>query len=79
MTVRVQLFGAFSEKAPTGNRGEAFSIRLPEGSLVMDLVKSLDLPGEVEKVILVNGRKATADRPLREGEKVSIFPPTVGG
>ncbi len=54
------------------------TIELPEGAAVRDLLKQIGFP-EVGYMIAVNGMRVYPAEPLKDGDKVVIFPPTTGG
>ncbi len=52
---------------------------IPEGITARELGKTLKIPDEEIKIILINGRKANDDHVLNEGDSVYIFPLLMGG
>jgi len=73
MNVTVLLGGSLRHEAGGGK--QEFTVDVPPGSLVQDLLMLLDLPAERAKMIMVNGRGATLDTPIGEGNRVALFPP----
>ncbi|MGH8058860.1 MAG: MoaD/ThiS family protein [Candidatus Entotheonellia bacterium] len=43
------------------------------------MIKTLNLPGDIPKIVLINGRQTEEDIALHDGDTVSIFPPLAGG
>lgn len=64
---------------PPGTAGDHVVLDLPEGATVDQVVHSLRIPSELERLTVVNGRDAVADQPLSEGDVLSLFPPLAGG
>jgi molybdopterin converting factor small subunit len=52
---------------------------VPDGATVDQVVHSLRIPLELERLTVVNGRDAVADQRLFEGDVLSVFPPLSGG
>ena len=73
MTVTVLLGGALRHAAG-GGRLE-FDMELDLGSQVEDLLTRLGLPPHRVKIIMVNGRGATLNTAISEGDRVALFPP----
>ena len=89
MKVKVRYFARFRELSGTGEE----IIELPEGSKISDLIghiKSIHpdfkreafsegYNDEVDINVSKNGRYASFDEELKEGDIVALFPPTSGG
>jgi sulfur-carrier protein len=71
----VKLFATLSPLTPEN------SDRFPvgEGATVHDIVRRLSVPETDAKLIFINGRKAELDTPLKDGDRLGIFPPVGGG
>jgi molybdopterin synthase sulfur carrier subunit len=54
-------------------------VDLPQASTLNDLIKTIDLPENVARVVLVNGKAADNDMLLNGNDKVTLFPPVEGG
>jgi len=52
---------------------------LGEGATVDEVVRSLGIPAEMTRIVLVNGRDAEPGQRLAPGDTVAIFPPLMGG
>ena len=64
---------------PVGTAGDNIVLDVPEGATVDQVVHSLRIPSELERLTVVNGRDAVPDQPLSEGDVLSLFPPLAGG
>lgn len=51
----------------------------PEGTLIKDIVKELEIDENDIAILLKNGISAKMDNALSEGDTLSIFPPIGGG
>jgi len=79
MTIHLALFAYLSKYQPDGQGGRhARTLDLAQGTTISDVIASLGLPDE-PRVVFVNGRHATDDHVLREGDRLAIFPPVAGG
>ncbi len=74
MKVEARLFATLRE-----GRGKVLGIELPEGATVADLAARLTIGRKDIAILLVGGRDAALDKPLSDGDVVSIFPPVGGG
>ncbi len=70
--VEVRLYGA-------GGRPAERRVALPGGSRIRDLLGRLGIPEAEVGVVLVNREDAAFDRPLQEGDRVTLIPPIGGG
>jgi molybdopterin converting factor small subunit len=77
--VEVRLFATLARYLPGDNDAGAASVDVAEGSTVADLTRTLGIPFELSRVILVNDRDAPDDRRLTAGDVVTLFPPLAGG
>lgn len=79
MTIELRLFGGLRRYLPKGGEGFSCLIDMKTGSTVDDLLNKVSIPRETLKVILVNALHADNGQVLKEGDKVSVFPPVAGG
>jgi len=75
----VHLTATLRTYLPVGTAGDSIVLDLPEGATVDQVVHSLRIPSELERLTVVNGRDAAPDQPLSEGDVLSLFPPLAGG
>ncbi len=69
--------GYLSQYSPAGE--EKFTINLPPGATIAQLLKEIHFPEDLEKMILVNGHQAKPSTLLSEGDDVFVFAPAAGG
>jgi molybdopterin synthase sulfur carrier subunit len=82
MNVDVKLYGALRRYRPAGAPGEGhtpFVIALPPALTVADLLAVLNIPDGLASAAAVNDEAVEIDHPLRDGDRVSLFPPSAGG
>ena len=58
-----------------GEGRQEFEVELTSGALVEDLISRLGLLHDRVKMIMVNGKGATLDTPISDGNRVALFPP----
>ena len=79
MKVAVHLTATLRTYLPPGTRGDRVVLDVPDGTTVEQVVHSLRIPSELERLTVVNGRDAAPEQRLVEGDLLSIFPPLAGG
>lgn len=79
MKVVVHLTATLRAYLPPGTRGDSVVLDVPAGTTVDQVVHSLRIPSELERLTVINGLDATPDQPLVEGDVLSVFPPLAGG
>jgi molybdopterin synthase sulfur carrier subunit len=77
--VTVRLFATLRDFWPPQRVRSPLSIDVAEHETVQGLIKTLSIPDELPRIILVNGLFTSEDSQLHEGDTVSIFPPLIGG
>jgi len=77
MRINVQLLGYVVKYSPTGK--ETFKLEMDLDATIGGLLAKINMPEEVEKMVLVNGRQANPSTRLVEGDEVFIFSPAAGG
>ncbi len=79
MKVAVHLTATLRAYLPPGARGDSVVLDVPDGTTVDQVVHSLRIPSELERLTVVNGLDATPGQRLVEGDVLSVFPPLAGG
>ena len=74
MQVEVRLFAVFRQ-----GRFNRTEMDLPEGILLGDLIRQLEIPEKEVSLPLVNGQYSPLDRVLAAGDIVALFPAVGGG
>jgi len=79
MKIEVALFATLATYHPEGKGTEVFSVYLPEGAKVEDLIEHLDIKNNEAKQVFVRHKSRPVDFLLRDGDRVAVFPPVAGG
>ncbi|MCS6924398.1 MAG: MoaD/ThiS family protein [Candidatus Binatia bacterium] len=80
MRIEVKLFATLRKHLPSGASGGKAILTLDEGATLATLLRQLNIPVELAQMVLINGEQTREfDRPLADGDAVSIFPPVAGG
>jgi sulfur-carrier protein len=74
MNVEIRLFASFRQ-----DRFSRKQFEFPEETMVVDVLRRLDIAPEEVAILLVNGQEAAAGRLLQNGDFVSLFPLVAGG
>jgi len=76
MVVNVKLIASLRNDVPSHDHG-LVHLAAADGATVEDLLESLGLPPERIKMVMINGRGGTLTTPVRDGDRVGLFPPEV--
>ena len=82
MNVQVKLYGALRRYRPAGAPGEGhtpFAADLPPSATVDTLLAQLGIPDGLASAAAVNDAAVETNHPLRDGDRVNLFPPSAGG
>jgi molybdopterin converting factor small subunit len=74
-TIRITVLLGGNLRKEAGEGRQEFEVELNSGSQVEDLLTRLGLSDDRVKMIMVNGRGATLDTPIADGNRVALFPP----
>ncbi|MBU4564989.1 MAG: MoaD/ThiS family protein [Desulfarculus sp.] len=77
MDINLKLLVGLKKHSPTGE--PEFTMQVPQGTTVEQVLGGLGIAQERAKVVLVNGRQAQSGQPLQSGDLVVVFPPMEGG
>jgi sulfur carrier protein ThiS len=78
--IELRLFATLAAYLPPGAVDGCARMRLTHPMTAGHLMKSLGIPDELPRIVVVNGLDtALAETPLRDGDVVSVFPPLAGG
>jgi sulfur carrier protein ThiS len=75
----VRLHYLFKQYVPDGDYKNYFPVTVDEGATIRDLVLALGMEKKDKRLIFVDGKRSKEENPLKEGERVAIFPPITGG
>ena len=74
MELEIKLFASLRKFNPELER-----IEVDDGITILELFDQAGIPLSEVAIVFVNGRHATLDQPLHDGETVAAFPPIAGG
>lgn len=74
-TVSIKLFATLAGYTP--DQHEQYPIA--SGMLLAELLVELGIPQDEVKIAFVNSRKVTFDTPLKDGDRIGVFPAVGGG
>jgi len=74
MELEIKLFASLRKFNP-----ELDKIEVNEGTTIGELFDQAGIPPSEVAIVLVNGRHATLEQTLLDGETVAVFPPIAGG
>lgn len=75
----MRLFANLAAYLPEGASGDRAALEFPDGTTVGEVVEVLAIPSSLESLTVINGRDATPDQVLADGDVLSMFPPLAGG
>ena len=79
MKIEVRLFATLAAHLPDESDGRSGALEVADGSTVADAVRLLGIPDDMPFIAMIDGRDAALDRPLGDGDVLSLFPPLAGG
>jgi sulfur carrier protein ThiS len=77
MEVEVKLFNLLRQYSPCDQN--VFPVRLPLGASLQELLERLKIPPTVQRIVLVNGRRADETARLSPHDTVVLMSPIEGG
>ncbi|MEW6486444.1 MAG: MoaD/ThiS family protein [Thermodesulfobacteriota bacterium] len=77
MVVHLKFFAGLRDFLPP--EPVPYPAEIPGGATVGEILARYRVPLEKPKILLVNGRHATLEQPLADGDTLSVFPPVAGG
>lgn len=84
MNVEFKLFASLTDYLPQqGRDGNVLRLEVPEGTTILQMIDRFALPQALVHLVLVNGvyiePALRAERRLKEGDALAIWPPIAGG
>jgi len=79
MKVDLNLYASLERYIAEKHSGNSCSLAIDEGTTIGDLLDQLSVPADAPKVIFLNGVHSDRDALLKDGDRVSAFPPVAGG
>ncbi|MBW2182067.1 MAG: MoaD/ThiS family protein [Deltaproteobacteria bacterium] len=79
MKIEIRLFASLARFMPDKSIKKPYTMEIQEGTTIIDVFKSMEVPEDAVKLIFLNGIHATGDRVLKDGDQLGVFPPLGGG
>jgi sulfur carrier protein ThiS len=80
MNIEVKLLTQFKQYLPNpGLPGNSRTLSIKENVSIQDVLTELGMPIDTPKVVMLNDRHGTLQDVLKEGDRVTVFPPVGGG
>jgi molybdopterin converting factor small subunit len=80
MQVRIKLMGHLRSKLPAGAEGGTARVDVDPGTSLSSALERLGIASGQAHLVLVNGTmEHDRQRPLGEGDELTVFPPVAGG
>ncbi len=80
MHIRVKLMASLRNKLPPDAKGGTVLLDLPSGATVAAALEKLGIAaGSVHLAMVNGGMEPERQRPLEDGDEVTVFPPVAGG
>lgn len=79
MKVEVCLFATLGRYLPPGGSGDKVILEVPDRTTVAQVMASLQIPDDLDRLQVVNGHDAVPEHILKDGDILSAFPPLAGG
>lgn len=72
--IEVRLFAYFRD-----GRGKRLNLEIKENTTVQNILDTLKIDKELVSILLINGTDGKFESVLKDGDRLSIFPPVGGG
>ncbi len=79
MKIEVALYATLSKYLPSGAQNRKAVIEVRDGASIREVLSHLGIPRDLPNILLANGRQASEESILRDGDALSVFPPLAGG
>jgi len=79
VNVTIKLLNVYRKYLPDDAQGSTYSLHVPTGTRIAELLAQVPVPIEETQVVLVNGSTPSVDQVLVDGDTVAIFPTIAGG
>ncbi len=79
MKIEVNLFATLTKYNVAEGGGKTLYVPMEEGSTILELMETLEVPREEVKLRFLNGKAAKEDALLSDGDRLGLFPPVGGG
>jgi len=77
--VNVRLFATLRRFYPDYDPKKGIDVKAEEGTTIETLIRTLPLPENEARVILINGKSKKTSDVITDGDQINIFTPIGGG
>jgi sulfur carrier protein ThiS len=79
MKIEVKLYSTLTRYLSDDIRGQKQIMEVKEGTTVNELLQQLGVPADAVKLIFLDGLHSDGDSVLKDGIRLTVFPPVGGG
>jgi sulfur carrier protein len=79
MKIHLTLYASLARFLPEKSSGKTCVMEVKEGTRLGQVLEDLQVPLKSARIIFLNGVHAERNTVLRNGDRVSVFPPVAGG
>lgn len=79
MEAEIRLFATFRDYLPKESGLFSFKKIIEQETSVAQIMKEINLPEEIPKMIIINGGHVKDDYVVKDRDIINIFPPVGGG
>ncbi len=79
MKIELHLYASLAKYLPPGSEARTCTVDLADSGNVGGIIRKMGLPAKSVKLIFVNGVRADESTPLKDGDRIGLFPPVGGG
>lgn len=77
--IEVRLYATLQKYVPDAPAGSPLPVTLREGTSLGELLATFGIPPSAVQLVFVNGVARGLEHPLRNADRVALFPPVGGG
>ena len=81
--IEIKLYAMLRSRLPPGSQGVTGALAIDDAATVESVLDALAIPAELRQVVVLNDEEVGPDRRaatlLRDGDRLSVFPPVAGG
>jgi sulfur carrier protein ThiS len=79
MKIEANLYATLARYLPNQHEKGGCVVDVADGATVEDVLRQLNIPPGLVKLIFVDGIHASRDSNLKNGSRLGVFPPVGGG
>lgn len=79
MKIEIHLFASLAAYLPAGSVDKSFLMEVNDNASIKEVILKTAIPRDSIKLIFLNGKHASDNEMVKDGDRVGIFPPIGGG